>query len=121
MGKRLGRTVINKIASVYSKTDDYGNNNIKKFVLNQINSGNLLDASAKKAPIWFTASRLQLPHAVQTIINANSIIPDSPENVNTSDEKIQFSREVSDVNPANARKKNPSIADIERRLPAPIA
>ena len=48
MGKRMGRTVINKIASVYSKTDDYGNNNIKKFVLNQINSGNLLDASAKK-------------------------------------------------------------------------
>ena len=30
-------------------------------------------------------------------------------------EEIQFSREVSDVNPANARKKNPSIADIERR------
>ena len=42
-------------------------------------------------------------------------IPDSSEKVNTSDEKIQFSREVSDVNPANARKKNPSIADIERR------
>ena len=46
---------------------------------------------------------------------SNNSIPDSPEKVNTSDEKIQFSREVSDVNPANARKKNPSIADIEHR------
>ena len=44
----------------------------------------------EKAPIWFTASRLQLPHAVQTIISANSIIPDSPEKVNTSNQKFNF-------------------------------
>ena len=35
-----------------------------------------------------------MPHAVQTIISANSIISDSSEKVNTSDEEIQFSREA---------------------------
>ena len=80
INKRLGRSVINKIASVYSKTDDYGNNKIKNYVMKQISDGNLLDASTKKAPTWFTASGLQLPHAVQTIIDANNSISQTAKN-----------------------------------------
>ncbi len=80
INKKLGRSVINKIASVYSKTDDYGNNKIKNYVMAQISAGNLLDASTKKAPTWFTASGLQLPHAVQTIIDANNSISQNTEN-----------------------------------------
>ena len=49
-------------------------NRIKPYVNNQINNGNLLDASAKKAPKWFTTKELQLPEVVQTIIDANMII-----------------------------------------------
>ncbi|MDY6017539.1 MAG: hypothetical protein SPI97_07995 [Oscillospiraceae bacterium] len=55
---------MNKIASVHSRADDYGKNKIIQYVNNQINQGNLLDASAKKhqyglraegsnCPSWF--------------------------------------------------------------------
>ena len=86
--KSLGRSVINKISSVYSKTNEYGENRIINYVTKQINEGKLLDASIKKAPIWFTASGLQLPHAVQTIIAASdSSISNVDKKVNPSDEK----------------------------------
>ncbi len=66
------RMMINKIASAYSKTDDEGKNRIKGYVMSNIREGNLLDASEKKAPIWFTSRGLQLPKLVQTIIDANN-------------------------------------------------
>ena len=81
LNKKQGRTIINKIASVYSKTSEFGENKITDYVTEQIKQGNLLDASIKKAPIWFTASGLQLPHAVQTIIAAKSRIPQNPKSV----------------------------------------
>ena len=59
---------------MYSKTNEWGENRIVSYVNNQIKSGNLLDASAKKAPKWFTTKGLQLPEVVQTIIDANMII-----------------------------------------------
>ena len=68
------RTKITKIASLYSKTDDYGNNKIVRYVQNQINQGNLVDASIIKAPNWFTIRGLQLPKMVQTILDANNSI-----------------------------------------------
>ncbi len=102
INKRLGRSIINKIASVYSKTDDYGNNKIKNYVMAQISAGNLLDASTKKAPIWFTASGLQLPHAVQTIIDANNSILQTTEN---SQENFA---EHSDNATENSLAKNPT-------------
>lgn len=74
INKRYGRSVINKIASVYSKTDVYGNNKIVSYVMNQISNGNLVDASNKKAPNWFTSRGLQLPKLVQTILDANNSI-----------------------------------------------
>ncbi len=79
LNKHLGRTEINKIASLYSKTDDYGNNKIKQYVDKQISNGNLLDVSINKAPNWFTAKGLQLPSAVQTILDANSSIRQTEE------------------------------------------
>ena len=39
------------------------------------------DASIKKAPLWFTASGLQLPHAVQTIIDAKVSVPQNSKSV----------------------------------------
>ena len=75
INKRNNRSVINKIASVYSKTDnDTDRNKIRGYVRHQIESGNLLDASIKKAPLWFTSRGLQLPKLVQTIIDANTKI-----------------------------------------------
>lgn len=83
----LGRSQITKIASLYSKTNSYGENKIISYVNNQIAQGNLIDASTKKASNWFTAKGLQLPEAVQTILDANSIISDSAEKVNTKSQK----------------------------------
>jgi hypothetical protein len=80
-----GRCAVTKIASLYSKTNDYGQNRIVAFVNNQINNGNLLDASAKKAPKWFTTRGLQLPKVVQTIIDANNSITENAEKSNTLD------------------------------------
>ncbi|MEE1279493.1 MAG: hypothetical protein UHH95_01510 [Oscillospiraceae bacterium] len=83
--KRYGRSVINKIASVYSKIDQYDNNKIINYVRNQIEQGNLIDASIKKAPTWFTSRGLQLPKLVQTTIDANSNnkVPQKEPVVNT--------------------------------------
>ena len=66
---------ITKIASLYSKTNEYGKNKIESFVNKQIESNNLIDASIKKASNWFTTRGLQLPKAVQTILDANNSIP----------------------------------------------
>ena len=81
INKKHKRTVINKIASIYSKSDDFGNNKITNYVSKQISDGNLLDASIKKAPMWFTNRGLQLPKLVQTIINADNSIRNHTENV----------------------------------------
>lgn len=86
INKKHKRTVINKIASIYSKSDDFGNNKITNYVSKQISDGNLLDASIKKAPMWFTNRGLQLPKLVQTIINADNSIRNHTENVKSVDE-----------------------------------
>ena len=59
-----------------SQNDSYVNNNSMQ------NSRE--DASAKKAPIWFTSRGLQLPKLVQTIIDANKRIPEDDSIVNTN-------------------------------------
>ena len=86
INKRNGRNIVNRIASVYSKTDEYGRNRIISYINNQINQGNLLDASKEKAPIWFTSRGLQLPKLVQTIIDASidTTISQNDKNVNTN-------------------------------------
>ncbi len=89
INKKHKRTVINKIASIYSKSDDFGNNKIINYVSKQISDGNLLDASIKKAPMWFTNRGLQLPKLVQTIIDANNSISNPTKKVNTTNEKRQ--------------------------------
>ena len=82
INKRNGRTVVNKIASLYSKTSASGKNRIEAYIVEQINNGKLLDASTKKAPKWFTSRGLQLPKLVQTIIDANNSISKKSVNVN---------------------------------------
>ena len=88
INKKMGRSVINKITSVYSKTDDFGNNKINNYVSDQIRKGNLLDASTKKAPNWFTTSGLQLPHVVQTILDANNSISQKSEKSTENSKKF---------------------------------
>ena len=100
INKKMGRSVISKIASVYSKTDDSGSNRIVNYVLQQIRQGNLLDASVKKAPTWFTASGLQLPHAVQTIIDAyNSSLSQTTPKVNPKFSLSENSQNFADIPP----------------------
>lgn len=74
INKWQDRMVVNKIASIYSKSDNFNNNKIVNYVSNQIKEGNLIDASIEKAPMWFTTNQLQLPQVVQTIIDANKSI-----------------------------------------------
>lgn len=81
------RSQITKIASLYSKTNDFGNNKIISYVDNQIEQGRLIDASIKKAPNWFTTRGLQLPKAVQTILDANNIISQKTEKSNSFSKK----------------------------------
>ena len=77
------RLVVNKVASLYSKTNEYGKNKIVSYVQNQIQAGNLIELSAKKASTWFTNRGLQLPKLVQTIIDANDSIAQKTNSVNT--------------------------------------
>lgn len=85
MKKYQNRIEVNKIASVYSKSDaDTHENRIDRYVQKQIQDGNLLDASIKKAPTWFTSRGLQLPKLVQTIIDANNNIPQKSGVVNSN-------------------------------------
>lgn len=83
INRRMGRTVINKIASLHSRSNDYGVNLIENYVNNQIRLGNLLDASTKKAPMWFTSRGLQLPKLVQTIIDADTTVSQNNSGVNS--------------------------------------
>lgn len=83
LNQRLDRMVVNKIASIYSKTNEYGKNKIVSYVQNQIQAGNLIELSAKKASTWFTSRGLQLPKLVQTIIDANDSIAQKTKSVNT--------------------------------------
>ena len=90
------RIRVNEIRSLYSKTDRYDNNRIEEYVYAQIEEGNLLDASEKKAPNWFTSRGLQLPKLVQTILDANRIVSQKPNSVKTN-------RKISEtLNNANA-------------------
>lgn len=82
------RTLVNKITSMYSKTDDRGVNHIIEYVNRQIDQGKLKDASTKKAPIWFTSRGLQLPKLVQTIIDANNSIAEKTKKSTDSAEKV---------------------------------
>ncbi len=85
INKNFGRQVINKIASIHSRTTDNGYDAIESYVYRNIADGNLLDASIKKAPKWFTSRGLQLPKLVQTIIDANNSILNNSEKVNTNE------------------------------------
>lgn len=87
--KRLQkRTVVNRIASMYSKTDDWGKNRIVEYVDRQIQAGKLIDASAKKAPTWFTNRGLQLPKLVQTMVDANNSIAQNAGKSTVSEKKV---------------------------------
>ena len=83
INRYLNRTVVNKIASMYSKSTESGVNRIAQYISAQIESGNLVDASAKKAPTWFTSRGLQLPKLVQTIIDADTTVSQNNSGVNS--------------------------------------
>lgn len=83
INRYLNRTVVNKIASMYSKSTESGFNRIAQYISAQIENGNLVDASAKKAPTWFTSRGLQLPKLVQTIIDADTTVSQNNSGVNS--------------------------------------
>ena len=87
INKKYGRNVINKIANIYSKSDDFGNNKINNYISQQIQNGNLIDASKNKASMWFTSRGLQLPKLVQTIIDASNSV--SQENTTVNNNSMQ--------------------------------
>ena len=110
LNKVLDRTVINKIASIYSKTNEYGINKIKNYVYHQIENGNLLDASTKKAPNWFTSRGLQLPKLVQTILDA------SRSDGETVDHKIRLTSSATTGN--SIYQTSEKINTSEKKIPS---
>ena len=109
INKKYGRNVINKIASIYSKSDDFGNNKINNYISQQIQNGNLIDASKNKASMWFTSRGLQLPKLVQTIIDANNSV--SQENTTVNNNSMQETRKNS-LRDSNGRELSAEQAEF---------
>ncbi len=63
--KRQKRLLVNRIASVYGKNDT------RRYAIQQIEKGNLLDIDKKRSIEWLTNKGLQLPELVQANINAS--------------------------------------------------
>ncbi len=113
LNKYQDRMTVNRIASLYSKSDNMTNeNHIERYINKQIQAGNLLDASAKKAPICFTSRGLQLLKLVQTIIDANNNVSQSDKNVNIY--SMQNGENNSSTGKASVRgASNEEIAEIQ--------
>ncbi len=79
-----GHNIVDRISSIYSKSDEFGNNKILEYVNTQIGLGNLCDGNIKKASNWFTTKGLQLPNVVQTIIDANNMVSQDEPIVNNN-------------------------------------
>ena len=112
INRRMSRTVINKIASLHSRSNDYGVNLIENYVNNQIRLGNLLDASTKKAPMWFTSRGLQLPKLVQTIIDADTTV--SQKNSGVNSHSMQNSKNDAGIGGFSAGGIKAKTADVGR-------
>lgn len=112
INRYLNRTVVNKIASMYSKSTESGVNRIAQYISAQIESGNLVDASAKKAPTWFTSRGLQLPKLVQTIIDADTTVAQKNSGVNSK--YTQNSKNDADIDGFSVGGVNAKTADVGR-------
>ena len=112
INRYLNRTVVNKIASMYSKSTESGVNRIAQYISAQIESGNLVDASAKKAPTWFTSRGLQLPKLVQTIIDADTTVSQNNSGVNSK--YTQNSKKDADIDGFSVGGIKAKTADVGR-------
>lgn len=112
INRYLNRTVVNKIASMYSKSTESGVNRIAQYISAQIESGNLVDASAKKAPTWFTSRGLQLPKLVQTIIDADTTV--SQKNSGVNSKYTQNSKNDADIDGFSVGGIKAKAADVGR-------
>ena len=112
INRYLNRTVVNKIASMYSKSTESGVNRIAQYISAQIESGNLVDASAKKAPTWFTSRGLQLPKLVQTIIDADTTV--SQKNSGVNSKYTQNSKKDADIDGFSVGGVNAKTAEVGR-------
>lgn len=112
INRYLNRTVVNKIASMYSKSTESGVNRIAQYISAQIESGNLVDASAKKAPTWFTSRGLQLPKLVQTIIDADTTV--SQKNSGVNSKYTQNSKNDADIDGFSVGGVNAKTAEVGR-------
>lgn len=112
INRYLNRTVVNKIASMYSKSTESGVNRIAQYISAQIESGNLVDASAKKAPTWFTSRGLQLPKLVQTIIDADTTV--SQKNSGVNSKYTQNSKNDADIDGFSVGGIKAKTADVGR-------
>lgn len=112
INRYLNRTVVNKIASMYSKSTESGVNRIAQYISAQIESGNLVDASAKKAPTWFTSRGLQLPKLVQTIIDADTTVSQNNSGVNSK--YTQNSKKDADIDGFSVGGVNAKTAEVGR-------
>lgn len=112
INRYLNRTVVNKIASMYSKSTESGVNRIAQYISAQIESGNLVDASAKKAPTWFTSRGLQLPKLVQTIIDADTTVSQNNSGVNSK--YTQNSKKDADTGEFSVGGVNAKTAEVGR-------
>ncbi|OQB15619.1 MAG: hypothetical protein BWY15_00332 [Firmicutes bacterium ADurb.Bin193] len=74
LSKTENRILVNRIASVHSRTNDYGENKTVSFVETQAEKGNLKYIDDKKSRLWTTSRGLQLPKLVQSLTDNNNIL-----------------------------------------------
>ena len=112
LNKLQKRARVNRVASLYGK------HNIENYVKSRIEAGDLIDASAEKAPAWFTNRGLQLPKLVQTITDAYKHSIAQPDNFVNG--KLSISEEISEENSSDnlysmdETAENPDVSENER-------
>ena len=96
-----GRNKATVVTSAYAKSDEYGNNKIVNYVLNQIKAGKLRDVSINKTSNWFTTVGRQLPSVVQTMLDAKQRLAQKDRAVNTFNTNVTNNSDISSTKDSN--------------------
>lgn len=96
-----GRNKATVVTSAYAKSDEYGNNKIVNYVLNQIKAGKLRDVSINKTSNWFTTVGRQLPSVVQTMLDDKRRLARQGKTVNTFNTNVTNNSDISSTKDSN--------------------
>lgn len=95
------RNNVTVVTSAYAKSDEYGNNKIVNYMLNQIKAGKLRDVSINKTSNWFTTVGRQLPSVVQTMLDDKRRLARQGKTVNTFNKNVTNNSDISSTKDSN--------------------